>query len=134
MNTINDRSVSLSRLLRQRRAALQLKQAQVATELHVQPESVGHWETGRRRMELDKLPRIAGILRLNEADVCRLAQFEWHPRLYATLFGAERPRPPQCLEVQPNAESGPDPGTGSSGPLEPGIIIGHRLGEAKELS
>jgi transcriptional regulator with XRE-family HTH domain len=99
MNTINDRSVSISQLIRQRRTTLQLNQAQVATELHVEPESVGHWETGRRRMQLDKLPRLATSLRLNEADFCRLALFEWHPRLYATLFGTERPPLPQCFEA-----------------------------------
>ena len=49
-------------------------------------------------MELDKLPRLAAILQLNPKDLCRLALFEWHPRLYATLFGAERP---QCLETGP---------------------------------
>jgi hypothetical protein len=41
------------------------------------------------------VPRLAAFLHLNAEDVCRLALFESHPRLYATLFGPERPTEPR---------------------------------------
>jgi transcriptional regulator with XRE-family HTH domain len=136
MNQPNDGSVS--QLIRQRRVALRLKQSAIAAELRVEPESVGHWESGRRRMELDKLPRLAAILQLNKKDLCRLALSEWHPRLYATLFGTEPPRPPRCLETfRQNEESGRDAiasGIADSCPLEVGVIVGHGLREAEKLA
>jgi transcriptional regulator with XRE-family HTH domain len=136
MNQPNDGSVS--QFIRQRRIALRLKQAAIAAELRVEPETVGHWENGRRRMELDKVPRVAAILQLNKKDLCRMALFEWHPRLYATLFGTEPPRQPRCLETfRPNDESGRDAitsGDTGSGPLEVGVIVCHGLREAEKLA
>jgi transcriptional regulator with XRE-family HTH domain len=138
MNELNDKSVSFSQFLRQRRTELRLKQAQIAAELHVEPETVGHWEGGRRRMELDKLPRLAAILQLHAKDLCRLALSEWHPRLYFTLFGTDPPRPPRCLEAsRQDAESGRNllpAGAANGVPFETGVIVGHGLGEAKELA
>jgi transcriptional regulator with XRE-family HTH domain len=138
MNQLNDRSVSFAQFLRQRRMALRLRQAQIAAELHVEPETVGHWEGGRRRMELNRVPRLAAILRLNQKDLCRLALFEWHPLLYATLFGADRPQPPRCLEAsRRDAGSGRDllpPGAVGGRLLEAGVIVCHGLGQAEELA
>jgi transcriptional regulator with XRE-family HTH domain len=134
MNETNDRSVS--HFIRQRRIALRIKQSTIAAELRVEPESVGHWERGRRRMELDKLPRLAGILQINKKDLCRLALFEWHPCLYATLFGSEPPRPPRCLETSRPNGSGRDAlplGAVRDGSLEVGVIVGQSLREAEQL-
>jgi len=133
---LNDHSISLSDCIRQRRITLRLTQAQIAAELYVEPESVGHWESGRR-MELDKLPRCAAILKLDQKDLCRLALSEWHPRLYATLFNTERPRLPRCLEAtRQEAGSGRDAlsSAAARGLLEPGIIVGDGLGETEELA
>lgn len=135
---INERSLSFSQFLRQRRTALRLKQAEIAAELRVEPETVGHWESGRRRMELDKIPRLAVILRLDGKDLCRRALSEWHPRFHDTLFGADQLQTSPCLEEsRQNAGSGRNPlpaGTADSGLLEAGVIVGHSLGEAKEFA
>jgi transcriptional regulator with XRE-family HTH domain len=88
-------NMSLADLLKERRLRLGLKQQQIAEELRVGPECVGLWERGKRRPELDKLPRLAAALRLDEQDVCRLALFESHPCLYSTIFGDEPPCPPR---------------------------------------
>lgn len=98
MNETNNHSMPLCQLIRERRNTLTLKQSQIGDALHVTPESVGHWERGDRRIELNKLPRLAASLLLNERDLCRLALFESHPCMYAALFGAERPPQPRCLE------------------------------------
>ena len=111
MNQINNGSVPLSQVIRQRRGVLGLTQAQVAADLNIEPESVSLWENGRRRVELDKLPRLAVILRLHAADVCRLALCQWHPRLYASLFGGEPPQSPRALNPSTEAtdQAGPPP-------------------------
>jgi transcriptional regulator with XRE-family HTH domain len=103
MNQSSNQSVSLSQLIRQRRTVLGLTQAQVAADLNVEPESVCLWEHGRRRIELDRLPRLAAALRLDEAGLCRLALSEWHPRLYAALSGVERPTAATCVADSPAA-------------------------------
>jgi transcriptional regulator with XRE-family HTH domain len=138
MNQINNGSVPLSQVIRQHRGVLGLTQAQVAAELNIEPESVSLWENGRRRVELDKLPRLAVILRLHAADVCRLALFQWNPRLYASLFGSEPPQAPRALNPSTDTNgSGRPPAlsaAGAGGPPEPGVIISHGLGEGKELA
>ena len=85
----------LSDIIRERRQRLGLKQAEIADQLRVGPESVGLWERGLRRIELNKVPRLAFALRLDEKDVCRVALYESHPNLYATLFGSEPPSQPR---------------------------------------
>ena len=76
-------------LLRRRREELCLYQAEIAEALHVSPECVGLWECGRRRMELSKLPRIAAALQLDAKELCAKALAEFHPLLYAALFGPD---------------------------------------------
>jgi transcriptional regulator with XRE-family HTH domain len=79
--------VPLHILLRNRRQELSLLQAQVAETLHVTPECIGQWESGRRRMELSKIPRIAEALQMDAKALCIKALQEFHPLVYATLFG-----------------------------------------------
>ena len=102
MNETNNGSVS--DLIRRRRRQLRIKQSLVAAALRVEPQSVAHWECGRRRPELDKMPRLAAILQLDPKMLCRAALCEWHPCLSAALFGTE----PQRILDSPTAaaESG----------------------------
>ena len=85
--TTTTTEVPLHILLRRRREELSLYQAQIAETLHVTPECVGQWECGRRRMELSKLPRIAAALQLDARQLCAQALAEFHPLVYAALFG-----------------------------------------------
>ena len=103
MNQMNNGSTSLSQLIRQRRGVLRLTQADVAAVLNVAPESICLWENDRRRMELDKLPRLAAILKLDPAALCRLALFQWHPCVYGALFGPQPPQPPSDLNQSTRA-------------------------------
>jgi DNA-binding XRE family transcriptional regulator len=86
-STITTTEVPLHILLRRRREELSLFQAQIAEALHVTPECIGHWECGRRRMELSKLPRIAAVLQIDAKELCAKALAEFHPLVYAALFG-----------------------------------------------
>ena len=87
--TTTTAAVPLHILLRRRREELALYQAEIAEALHVSPECVGLWECGRRRMELGKLPRIAEALQLDAKELCAKALAEFHPLLYAALFGQD---------------------------------------------
>jgi hypothetical protein len=53
-------------------------------------------------MELDKLPRLGAILQLDDQHLCQLALYEFHPALYATLFGPEPPTE-QIHDLTPNS-------------------------------
>jgi transcriptional regulator with XRE-family HTH domain len=88
-STATTTEVPLHILLRRRREELSLFQAQIAEALHVSPECVGLWECGHRRMELGKLPRIAAALQLDPKELCAKALAEFHPLLYAALFGQD---------------------------------------------
>jgi transcriptional regulator with XRE-family HTH domain len=88
-STTTTAAVPLHVLLRRRREELALFQAQVAEALHVTPECIAQWECGRRRMELSKLPRIAAALQLDAKKLCAKALAEFHPLLYAALFGQD---------------------------------------------
>ena len=97
------RTVPFHQILRRRRQELRLNQAHVAEALNITPEAVGLWECGRRRMELDKLPRLAETFRLEKRDLCVAALYYFHPRLYAEIFGNQElilPRPADELEMQ----------------------------------
>jgi transcriptional regulator with XRE-family HTH domain len=85
--TTTEAPLPLHILLRRRREELSLCQAQVAEVLHVSPECITQWECGRRRMELSKLPRIAEALQLDAKKLCAKALAEFHPLVYAALFG-----------------------------------------------
>ena len=78
----------LHMLLRHRRHELKLTQAEVAHALNVTPECIVVWENGRRRMELSKLPRIAGALRLDPKELCAKALAEFYPAVFAVLDDA----------------------------------------------
>ncbi len=77
----------LHTLLRRRRKELSLLQAEIAEALHVTPECIVLWECGRRRMELSKLPRLAAALKIDAKELCAKALAEFHPSVYAVLFG-----------------------------------------------
>lgn len=85
--TITARKLPLRILLRRRRKELHLVQAEVAEALNVTSEAVTLWESGRRRMELAKIPRIAAVLQLDAKELCAQALEEFHPAFFATLFG-----------------------------------------------
>lgn len=78
----------LNLLLRRRREELGLRQIDIGEALNVSGECVGQWETGRRRMELGKLPRLAAVLKMDARNLCIRALAEFHPALYEALVGS----------------------------------------------
>ena len=74
------------RRIRQRRQQLNLTQAEVADELGVTADCVTLVELGYRRLDLDRIPALAGALNLNRRQLCRQALRERAPELYRQLF------------------------------------------------
>jgi transcriptional regulator with XRE-family HTH domain len=97
MNGSTNSTVPVCTLIRRRRAGLSLTQAEIAAAVDVQPESVSLWENGRRRIELDRLPRVAAALQMDELELCWMALAEWHPRFYAAVGGAAEPPAAACV-------------------------------------
>ena len=137
MNNLSTRSVSFCDWIRQRRLELRMKQADLAAALHVTDEAVGHWESGRRRPELNKIPRLAAALNVSSRDLCRKALDEWYPAFYDGLF-TDRPQPMRCLEpARPTPGSGRkllSPATADGSALEAGVIVGDGLREREQLA
>ncbi len=134
MNETN--SLSVSALLRHCRRNLRIKQAVIAEELRVSEPVISHWECGRRRVELDKLPRLAAILKLDPKELCRLALSEWHPRFYDALFGGASPRllPVPMMTGNGSAPLALPAGVTDRRLLEVGVVVGNALGQAKQLA
>jgi transcriptional regulator with XRE-family HTH domain len=85
---------SLGRLpaaLRCQRQKLRLSQSEVAVRLGVSEVAVGFWESGKRAVELDRVPHLAEVLALDPTALSLLALSEAHPRLYRQLFPAGSP-------------------------------------------
>ena len=82
-------------ILRRRRQELNLHLANIAQALDVTPEAISMWERGRRRMDLDKLPTIAQVLRLQQSDFCLMAIYHFHPAVYTAVFGQKTPSLPR---------------------------------------
>jgi transcriptional regulator with XRE-family HTH domain len=99
-NPIISTQVPLRIMLRRRRKELHLVQAEVAEALHVTAEAVTLWESGRRRMDLAKIPRIAAVLQLDAQELCVKALAEFHPAFSAALFG-------NCAVAQTNIQQVP---------------------------
>jgi transcriptional regulator with XRE-family HTH domain len=135
MKNVNTRNVPFSDFIRQRRLELRLKQADIAAELHVTEEAVGHWESGRRRPELNKVPRLASVLKVQPQALCRKSLDEWYPAFYDGLF-SDRPQPMRYLEAA-DRDSGRKllaPGTPDRSALEADVIVGDGLGEREQLA
>jgi transcriptional regulator with XRE-family HTH domain len=91
-NDPTEEDLTLHALLRRRRQELKLTQAEVAGALHVSPVAITLWESGSRRMDLAKLPRIAAVLRLDPKELCAKALTEFYPGIFAVLFDAAEPQ------------------------------------------
>ena len=93
MQEIERNTPRFHEVIKTRRQDLNLTQLQVAQGVGVQsPEFIGMLEKGAhipggRRLDLNKVPRLADTLQLNRKDLVRLALFEVAPVAAITLFG-----------------------------------------------
>ena len=89
MKSTTDAGIPFHLVLRTRRQELRLLQADVAELLHVSPECITLWESGRRRMDLAKVPRLAAALKLDPHELCAKALAEFYPNVYVALFESQ---------------------------------------------
>lgn len=90
---VNSNNPQLRQVIRDRRQQKNMTQAEVAKSVGVSsPEFIGMVEAGTRRIDLDKVPTLAGILDLDRKDLVAMALSETHPLAYKELFGKKIPK------------------------------------------
>ncbi len=77
------------RFLRLRRRQLDLTQAEVAAACGLTQMSITLVEGGRRRLSLDRVPRLAAALQVSPQELCQLALRCRYPKLAAALAPTE---------------------------------------------
>jgi transcriptional regulator with XRE-family HTH domain len=72
--------------LRHRRQQLGLTQEELGLILGVTGDFIGLVETGRRRLDLDRIPALAEALDVEIIGTCLTVLYERAPHLYDALF------------------------------------------------
>jgi transcriptional regulator with XRE-family HTH domain len=102
--TFEARDQKLGAVIRHFRTREGLSQVAVAKEMgHKTPEWLGLIEGGLRSIDLEKIPRLAGILKVDATDLAVLAMFEYYPGVSSLLFptrGGLTPRDAAGEQVQ----------------------------------
>lgn len=94
---------TLSSFIRRRRTELNHTQSFIAEKLGVKSaEYISLIESGVRRLDLDRIPRLAEVLGVSASALSRLALEEQYPLLAATL---EKPKRGSKSERTPTEES-----------------------------
>jgi transcriptional regulator with XRE-family HTH domain len=97
-------TASVRDIIRARRRELHLTQSDVAHGLgFLSPEFISMCESGRRAVELNKIPKLAEILRLDPVNLCRLALTEAAPLMAIALFGRSPANPYAGASARGNA-------------------------------
>lgn len=78
-----------SRFLRRRRQELAKTQAEIAAACGLTEMSITLVEGGRRRLALERVPRLAEALQVPPAELCLLALRSQYPQLTAALTTPE---------------------------------------------
>ncbi len=72
--------------IRRQRRLLKLTQEQLGDKLGVTGDFIGLIETGRRRLDLDRIPALAEALQTEPMGMCLTVLCERAPRLFKILF------------------------------------------------
>lgn len=95
----------ISNFIRQRRLQLGLTQKAVAQMIGVTADFISLLESGERRLDLDRIPRLADALDVERFDLCASALRDRCPQLFAEIFSVESvAAPPEPL--QPTIQGG----------------------------
>jgi transcriptional regulator with XRE-family HTH domain len=78
----------ISNFTRQRRLQLGLTQKDVAQILGVTADYISLLESGERRLDLDRIPRLADALDAERFDLCASALRDRCPQLFAEIFSS----------------------------------------------
>ena len=91
-------SILMRHILKERREELGLSQVELGRALGIASgEFLCMVESGRRHFALENVPRLAAVLRLDAADLCRCALFEAAPSLYRSTFDNSTPQRPKPM-------------------------------------
>jgi transcriptional regulator with XRE-family HTH domain len=78
-----------TRFLRQRRQELAMTQSEIAMACGLSEVFITSIETGRRRLDLERVPRLAAALQIPPSELCLLALRCRYPQLTAALTEQE---------------------------------------------
>jgi len=109
--------------IRERREQLKesegLTQTKIANAIGIaSPEFITMLEQGRRNLDLNKVSRLADVLKLDRKELCKLALYEAAPSLYAELF--DTLLPPNVTESV--ADEGEEENPLTSLAVTPGMV------------
>ncbi len=98
----------LATFIRERRVSKQMSQTELATAIgYRSPEAVALLETGRRRLDLDRVGELARALEVDPSVMAENALFEQHPLLFGYLMH-HKPRPLGPYNQTPVKQPAPD--------------------------
>jgi transcriptional regulator with XRE-family HTH domain len=79
---------TVASVLHVRRTELQLTQKEVAVALDIKTsEFVSMVESGHRNLDLNKIPRLAAVLKVDVQELCQIALLEAAPQFAVALLG-----------------------------------------------
>lgn len=91
MHTDMQASLSMREFVRQRREELNLTQVDIARAVGVTSgDFISLVEKGIRRLDLDRIPRLAEVLNTDPITLAKMAIEEQHPLLANTLFSTTK--------------------------------------------
>jgi transcriptional regulator with XRE-family HTH domain len=96
-------TVSFGEFIAEMRVRRNLTQAEVARAIGVaSPDFISLVEHGHRNLGLDRVPRLAAILRVNVQDLCLMALTQQYPLLAAVLVQTMSRR---ALQIEPRTSA-----------------------------
>jgi len=91
-------SILMRDIVKERREQLGLSQVELGRALGIASgEFLCMVESGKRHFALDNIPRLAAVLQLDPAELCRCAWFEAAPSLYRSTFDDSAPQRPKPI-------------------------------------
>lgn len=85
-------------IIKSRRNQMGLTLAQLGFELGITGEFLSQVESGKRALNLDRVPGLARILDLDAAGLCRVALATQYPVIYSVLFPTQPPESISTVE------------------------------------
>jgi transcriptional regulator with XRE-family HTH domain len=87
---------SIGGLIRHFRERADISQKEFSKRVgHASAEWTGMIESGARKLDIDLVPRVAQILKVNLRDLTLVALAQYYPKTYSVLFGQQEPGMPQ---------------------------------------
>jgi transcriptional regulator with XRE-family HTH domain len=86
---------TLASFIKSRRYELGITQQEIAKTVGIaSADYLSLVESGKRRLELDRIPLLASVLKVNPKELCQMALNESCPAMASVIFGTELVKAP----------------------------------------